>query len=133
MQIANRFSIRHLQAGIAALLLAAPFAAVQAQEDPSQQYTPPPAQQENLAVTDDMLENFAQAVTTVQGVQQEYSAEIQSTQDASEAQSLREEAQRKMVDAVENTGLSVSEYNLISQRLQSDPALAERFEDVRGR
>lgn len=133
MQRTIRTSFTRVHVAAAALLMALPFAAAQAEEGQDQQYTPPPAQQESLEVSDAMLENFAEAVTTVQAVQQEYSAEIQSTQDAAEAQSLREEAQQKMVNAVEDTGLSVSEYNLISQRLQSDQALAERFESVQRR
>jgi hypothetical protein len=130
MQRNHRQRLSWLQTGIAALLLAVPFAAAQAQpgSEAQQQYAPPPAQQEDMEVSDEMLDNFAEAVTTVQAVQQEYSAEIQSTQDTDKAQSLRQEAQQKMVDAVENTGLTVSEYNLISQRLQSDQDLAQRFE-----
>jgi hypothetical protein len=34
-----------------------------------------------------------------------------------------------MIGAVKDTGLTLDEYNLIAQRLQTDPALAER---VRG-
>jgi hypothetical protein len=43
---------------------------------------------------------------------------------------LRQEAQGKMVEAVEGAGLSVSEYNLIAQRLQQDPALANRLNEM---
>jgi ribosome-binding protein aMBF1 (putative translation factor) len=131
MQPIKRFRGRRLYAAVAALLLAAPFAAAQAESAQSPEYAPP-AQQEQFEVSDEMLENFAEAATTVQEVQQEYSAQIQAAEDMDQAQTLREEAQQKMVNAVEKSGLSVTEYNLISQRLQSDPALAQRFEDVQG-
>jgi ribosome-binding protein aMBF1 (putative translation factor) len=131
MQPIKRFRGRRLYAAVAALLLATPFAAAQAESAQSPEYAPP-AQQEQFEVSDEMLENFAEAATTVQEVQQEYSAQIQAAEDMDQAQTLREEAQQKMVNAVEKSGLSVTEYNLISQRLQSDPALAQRFEDVQG-
>jgi hypothetical protein len=93
--------------------------------------TPPPQDEAGAAeVSEDQLVQFVEAASEVQTVQQEYAAEIQSTQQADEAQALRQEAQEKMVAAVEGAGLSVSEYNLIAQRLQQDPALANRLNDM---
>lgn len=93
-------------------------------------YTPPATQAESAEISEEMLEKFAEASSEVREVQEEYSAEIQATQDAAEAQTLREEAQEKMISAVEDSGLSVTEYNLISQRLQSDPELEQRLNDL---
>lgn len=95
---------------------------------------PPQGQQpgaaQNVEVSDAQLEQFVDAATEVQTVQQQYAAEIQSTQEAEEAQALRQEAQEKMVEAVEGSGLSVSEYNLIAQQLQQDQSLVERLNQI---
>jgi GAF domain-containing protein len=80
------------------------------------------------AYTEDDLD-FAEAIGEVQEVQTSYSERLQSADDQDEAESLREEARDEMIGAVKDTGLTLDEYNLIAQRLQTDPALAER---VRG-
>jgi hypothetical protein len=108
-----------LPAGMLALLMSLGTATAAAQGAQGQQA---------MDVSDQKLEQFVEAVTEVQSVQQEYAAEIQSTQEAAEAQALRQEAQEKMVGAVEDAGLSVTEYNQISQQLQSDPGLSDRLE-----
>jgi hypothetical protein len=81
-------------------------------------------------VTDDKLENFVDAATEVQNVQTTYTERMKQAADQQQAQSLRQEAQDKMVSAVEESGLTVQEYNLIAQRLQTDPALAERMKSL---
>lgn len=83
-------------------------------------------------MSDAKLEQFVEALTEVQSVQQEYASEIQATQEAAQAQALRQEAQEKTVGAVEDAGLSVTKYNQISQHLQSDPELSNRLESVQG-
>ncbi len=84
-------------------------------------------------VSDSMLEQYSEASSGVQAVQEEFSSKIQSTQDAEKAQSLRNEAQKKMVDAVEGSGLTVNEYNLITQQVQTDQNLAKRLNAIHGR
>lgn len=109
-----------------ALLSALPMSALHAQQA---QQAQPPAQQQ-APVSDEALEQFSEAASTVREVRQEYSAEIQSTKDEEKAQALREEAQQKMVVAVQGAGLSVPEYNLIAQRLQSDGELMQRLNQM---
>ncbi len=112
--------------GTAGIAHAAPEGAAPQGAAPPQQSQPGAAEE----VTDAQLEQFVDAATEVQTVQQEYAAEIQATQEQAEAQSLRQEAQEKMVEAVEGSGLSVSEYNLIAQRLQQDQSLVERLNQI---
>jgi 3-dehydroquinate synthase class II len=111
-----------------ALLSALPMSALHAQQ--AQQAQPPAQQQQQAPISDEALEQFSKAASTVREVRQEYSAEIQSTKDEEKAQALREEAQQKMVVAVQDAGLSVPEYNLIAQRLQSDGELMQRLNQI---
>jgi hypothetical protein len=119
-----RILLRTAAAG--ALLSAVPLSAVHAQQ--TQQANP--SAQQQAPVSDEKLEQFADAASTVREVRQEYSAEIQSTQDEEKAQSLRAEAQQKMVVVVQEAGLSVSDYNMIAQRLQSDGELMQRLNQM---
>lgn len=129
-------------ARLAAAGLALSLTAIGAQAAPGQgqqqgqpeQYSPPPPQteQQQAEISDEKLRQFSEARAAVQSVQQEYSQSIESTQDEQEAQGLREEAQEAMVEAVRDTGLSVSEYNQISQRARSDENTARRLENLSG-
>jgi len=123
-------SLRTLAPAAALVWLAGTLGIVHA--DPEGTAPPPQAGADatQVDVSDDQLRQFVDAASEVQSVQEQYAAEIQSTQEAEEAQSLRQEAQEKMVQAVEDSGLSVSEYNLIAQRLQQDPSLANRLNEM---
>ncbi len=109
-------------------------APAQGQQGQPEQYSPPPPQAERpqTEVSDEKLRQFSEARAAVQSVQEEYSQSIQATQDEQKAQSLRQEAQEAMVEAVRATGLSVSEYNQISQRARSDEDMARRLEKLSG-
>lgn len=86
----------------------------------------PPQQAQGGSVSDKELGQFVTAMASVQNVQEEYMGQIQSTSDGEKAQELRQEAQDKMISAVEDSGLSVSQYNMIAERMRTDPELAER-------
>ena len=83
-----------------------------------------------MKVTDEKLGQFMVAMASVQDVQEEYAGQIQSTSDGEKAQELRQEAQSKMISAVEDSGLSVPQYNMIAERMRTDPELAERAESM---
>jgi hypothetical protein len=128
---------RSTRTGAIALAVALTAGLASANQPPPQgqqeQYSPPPPQAaQQMELSDAKLRQFSAARTEVQSVQQEYSQAIQSTQEEQEAQALREEAQQAMVDAVEDSGLSVSEYNQISQRARSDAEIAQRLESLSG-
>lgn len=89
-----------------------------------------PQEQQGGEVTDEQLGQFMVAMSSVQDVQEEYAGQIQSTSDGEKAQELRQEAQNKMISAVEDSGLSVPQYNMIAERMRTDPELAERAEDM---
>jgi len=114
----------------ALLSVAAGVAAAQSQQ--GQAYSPPsPAQQRGQTqVSDQQLQQFVTAMDEVRSVQEEFSQAIQQAENMDEAQTLRADAQEEMRGAVEDTGLSVAEYNMISQRLQSDPNLSARLQEI---
>lgn len=74
-------------------------------------------------VSDDKLRQFALAVDRVKEVQDEH---------AVKAELLQHETETKMVEVVEGSGLSVEEFRVLVERMQTDPHLAERFRKLQG-
>ncbi|MFD1217245.1 MULTISPECIES: DUF4168 domain-containing protein [Microbulbifer] len=91
---------------------------------PSQAATP-------TTFTDSDLTAFNEAQSKVDAIRTEISAKLQTTQDPEEAQKLREEANSRMISAVESAGLSRSKYNQIVQAVMKDPKLAEKLAQLK--
>jgi len=81
------------------------------------------------AVTDQTVDTFADAFVAVQGIREEYTERLHGASDEAEAQALQQEAQEEMMRAVEQSGMSVQEYNEVAMALQNDPALMERVQE----
>lgn len=121
---------------IAAALFSMPALAQEQQQQQQQQAQQQQAQQqmEEMAsepVTDEQLEQFAAALDEIESINDEFVAELEQAENQEEAQELQIAAQSEMVEAVENSGLSVEEYNAIAYRMQNDPEIQERIEDLR--
>ena len=69
------------------------------------------------------IENFAGAALDVRQVEQVFTAEMQDVQDAEKMERLQQEAQQQALQAIEDNGLSVDEYNAIAQAAHQDPQL----------
>ncbi len=123
---------RALMAGAAALTLMIGGTAYAAQNQGAAPQGPAQGQTAMEPVTDEQLAQFITAATDVQNVQADYAQRMQNTQDQEKAQSLRQEAQDQMIAAVEESGLTVQQFNQIGQRLQTDQELAERLKSIQG-
>jgi hypothetical protein len=84
-------------------------------------------QQQMPSFSDAELQTFAEAAKEVQQINQEYQPQMQQAQTPEEQQSIRDEATEKMVEAIEQKGLSVEQYNQIASAAQSDPETAEKI------
>jgi hypothetical protein len=84
----------------------------------------PPAEQE---ISHSDLDNAAKAYTSMQVIHEEFQQSVQQTQDQEERQQLQNQANQKLVHAIERSGLDVETYNHIMARVQSDPQLRETF------
>jgi hypothetical protein len=106
-----------------ALMAAAPFAAAPALTAAQQ---PAPEQQQQAADVDDAtLDQFAEAFLAVQEIQAEASEELQAASDEEAAREVQQKAQEEMVEAVLETGLSVEDYNMVAQLMNSDPQVRD--------
>lgn len=119
------FSI--LSSAVIALGLSAGTAV--AQQDAAQTQAPAEAAPAE-DYSDAQLEKFVNASQQVAAISQEYTPKIEATSDQEDREKIFREADEKMVDAVEDEGLSVSEFNGINQALQQDPELEKRVTDM---
>jgi hypothetical protein len=118
--------LAHLTLPAAALLafaLAAPLPA-SAQMDGGQ----PPISAEELS--NSQLESFAAAATRVSEITEQLQMQAQGVESEEELMQLQEQANRQMLAAVEDEGLTVDEYNTIFHVAQVDPQLHARLVEM---
>ncbi|MDN3516187.1 DUF4168 domain-containing protein [Aquisalimonas lutea] len=100
-----------------------------AQDDPggqsAQQEQAPAETRQQQDFDDETLEQFADAYVEVGEVHREYSERLQDTEATEDAQQLQQEANDKMVAAIEANGLEVQEYSAVAAALERDPELRE--------
>lgn len=93
-----------------------------------QQGQPPAAQQPGGAapqvdLSDQQVSQFKEAFGEISTIRQAYADELQNAEDPNKARKLQQQAQSEMVEAVEDSGLSVQDYNRIAGAIQQDPEL----------
>jgi hypothetical protein len=118
-----------------ALMFAGGSALAQGTEPAPQQQQPPPQQQSPAAqtpspeqlstapVSDAEIEQFAAAAVEVQTLHNQAAPKLEQADDAEELARLREETEREMLWAIEETGLTVQRYQEIFVAFQSDPEI----------
>ena len=105
-----------------ALLLALPTASLLAQS--------PEAAPQTQSYSEPLLQKFASAYKSIVVLSQEYAPKLKAAADIQEAEAINQEAQGKMVAAINNAGLSKDEYQQIAASLRDDPALLERVNKI---
>lgn len=100
------------------LMLAGPLSPATAQEQ--EQQVP---QATTTEIAPEQLDAFVNAALDVQRVQQDLSADLQGVENAEEADRLQQEAQDEAVQAVEEHGLTIDQYDSILRAATADPEL----------
>lgn len=104
------------------LLLALPLA--QAQSDAGQ------VSAQKVSFSQPQLEQFADAYRSIVILSREYAPKLKAAADIEEAEALNKEAQGKMIQAIEDAGLSKAEYQQIAEGLKADPSLVEKVNKI---
>jgi len=89
----------------------------------------PPQQQGGKAaadVDDASLNKFKDAFAEVNSIRESFAGKLENVEDPEKAQKLQQKAQKNMVSAVEDAGLSVQEYNQIFAAVQQNPELQQK-------
>ena len=87
-------------------------------------------QQETIDVSDQQLEQFADAQTEISTIQQDFSSRLQEVEDPEKARDLQREANEEMTAAVEEAGLDVESFNQIAMAIQNDPELQQKLTEM---
>ncbi|MET0534216.1 MAG: DUF4168 domain-containing protein [Steroidobacter sp.] len=129
---------------LAASAVAAPAAWAQVQEPaPPAEEFPSPAQETapsqsadapstrdsttaTAPITDQKIEQFANAYVAVQGIQEKAASDLQTAKDPASADKVKQTAESDMIAAVQKSGLQVEEFNSIVQTMTADATVRER-------
>jgi type III secretory pathway component EscR len=85
------------------------------------------AQPAEIEVSDQEIQTFVRARDEVEAIRQSYHSRLEDTTDAEKQQETIAEANQKMVEAVQKSGLEVERYNEINNAALTDPELQERI------
>ncbi len=122
------FDFKKLIAAVSFVTLGVSASAVMAQNAaPTSNNAAPAQQQGQKTVNDSELKKFINANVEVSRIREEYTERFNNAKDQPIAQQLQQEAQEKMIGAVEESGLDAVAYNELSERIQSSPELQARL------
>lgn len=122
--------MKRFAAIVSASLLATGFAATPALAAEQATQGGQAQQQQAQNFSDQQLQNFASASQEIAGISQNYTQQLQDAEGSDQQQSIREEANQRMVEAVEDSGLEVEQFNRIGQAVQNDPEMMQRVQQM---
>ena len=119
-------------AATAALLMttAVPALAQQTSRDTPTMQTPDTGSQTQGQMSDAMVRKVGTALRRVVTIRQQYAQREQSEKSPEQQQKLTDQAQKDMVKAIGEQGLSVDRSSQAMQMAQADPALRQRLVSV---
>lgn len=123
LRITALFSAALLSAGLM-------VSTANAQKDPAATTGQPQAAAPAQDFSEQQLQQFADASQEIATVSQEYTERLQSAEGEEAQQEIRMEANEKMVEEVEDSGLDVDTFNAIGQAIQQDPELMQRVQEM---
>ena len=110
-----------------ALAGAASPAMAQQTQAPAAQQSPPAMQRApSVNYSDAQLKKFVGASKKVSMVVQEYNPKLQTSQNEGAREKITQEANKKMVSAVHDEGMTVDEFNTMGRAIQQNPSLLKR-------
>ena len=109
---------------------AIPALAQQTSRDTPKMQTPDAGSQTQGQLSDAMVRKVGTALRHVVTIRQQYAQREQSEKSPEQQQKLTDQAQKDMVKAIGEQGLSVDQYSQAMQMAQADPALRQRLVSV---
>ncbi|WP_136248842.1 DUF4168 domain-containing protein [Halomonas borealis] len=80
--------------------------------------------------SDAQLQKFADASEEISVISQDYTQQLKNAEGEEGQQEVRQEANDKMVEAVQDSGLEVDTFNTIGQAIQQNPELMKRVQGM---
>lgn len=123
--------LKKLVAAVSFVTLGLSASAAMAQNAAPASATAAPAQQQGQeTISDAELKKFINASTEVSRIREDYTERFNRAKDQAIAQNLQQEAQDKMLKAVDQSGLDAQTYNILSERIQTSPELQQRVQKL---
>lgn len=92
---------------------------------PPEDVTPTP--EEVAPLEDKKIDQFADAYLAIEEIHAEAAAELKKTTDPESANKVKAQAETKIIEAVERSGLRLEEFNQIAELMTVDVALREKI------
>ena len=81
-------------------------------------------------ITDEKLQKFVASAQEVAVLTQQYTQRLNGVSDQASQQQVVQEANQRMEQAIQANGLTVQEFNGISDAVERDPALSQRAQQM---
>lgn len=97
-----------------------------------QGYSAPPPQriQQQQDISTEQLKNFIKAENAARNIQQNFQKQAANAASQEEMSNLQRQANQKMVEAIEKTGMSIGQYSQVLTAIQSSPQLQEKYKSM---
>ncbi len=93
-----------------------------------QQAPAPQNQQVEVNVSDKKMKEFVSVYTEVISISEKYQPKLQEAKDPEQSDAIIQQAQAEMVEKVNNSKISVEEYNEILAAIPTDKKLQKKFQ-----
>lgn len=103
-----------------------PSPASEAQTPPSSEAPESSAAASTAPISDQKIEQFADAYVAVQTIQEKAASDLQTAKEPAQADQVKQKAESDMIAAVEKSGLKVDEFNHIVETMTANADVRER-------
>lgn len=112
------------------LIALASSSALAQEETQANAQTAPQAAPQTIEITEAAVDKFIEVLQDVESIRGKYVARLQDAEDQQTAMGIQQEAQEKMVEKVQSSGMTVQQFNMIAQAAQQSPEIQQRIRNA---
>lgn len=112
------------------LIALASSSALAQEETQANAQTAPQAAPQTIEITEAAVDKFIEVLQDVESIRGKYVERLQDAEDQQTAMEIQQEAQDKMVEKVQSSGMTVQQFNLIAQAAQQSPEIQQRIRNA---
>ncbi len=112
------------------LIALASSSALAQEETQANAQTAPQAAPQTIEITEAAVDKFIEVLQDVESIRGKYVERLQDAEDQQTAMEIQQEAQEKMVEKVQSSGMTVQQFNLIAQAAQQSPEIQQRIRNA---
>lgn len=112
------------------LIALASSSALAQEETQANAQTAPQAAPQTIEITEAAVDKFIEVLQDVESIRGKYVERLQDAEDQQTAMEIQQEAQEKMVEKVQSSGMTVQQFNMIAQAAQQSPEIQQRIRNA---